>query len=830
MNGDCGQKCKSIFSLYQNTDGSVGIDGVWDMDTIVDWPGRSDDITISFDVSVPHNAGALLADVAVKHDLPAIVYPETDPLRTILDVVWEEDIKKADQIDCLTAIACGTIAGLIDILFVDELSLERANAWGKNETNQFVKKIAKLNGYKGDDLSKAIAHMEKKFPLAADSKTSEFGGARQHHLRDFSHHFSLGGLLCSLFTQFTGKMIGTDTNGAILVEEAKVCALIGKNLEEKILFGTVNWFFHMVSDMAGSKLTAGNGTGIPGPLVSLIKELSALPCFRDKKIGEIEFHTWVSKLFNGTLLAKRDENGKILATVPFDLREEIGVLHEVSKQFVPVIINECLVRGLYFLRRLYQAISSTEINSVADLKNVNTSELLPYSNRVIKRMITVASGTFTAIDAVDAAVRAAIKNRGLNPGFFATLAVNINIVGVGRFIIACKADDIFKIRDEKEAGASNQESEKEYEKAIADLKCLSLDYEEMRALYSLERMMVVYDIRDTKDKKQQRQKRAWKDAWEKGLLSSMHITQEAAESFFIGERSIAKFIDERDPGTWLYLVAMEAMLFKPYYSIYGVKEKDDELKNLHFKSKYLVDIFTTKQRSIKKDDFESLQKAHKKAAASITKSTQSIVVGAIGTTAALIVSGGLAYVFAPAIAPVLAGGAAAHLSGAALVSHSLAVIGGGSLAAGGLGMAGGTAIITGGGALIGMLGSAGVSTAATVNLLAQDGYVLGECCKLLTFGRAILVDKYQDYGMIAYIQSIVENRMAELEKSIEVFSAEADSLEKAEKRKRKANAKVAAKSMRYLKRCDEALQKILASEKPTKNSALPKLLSGYKKG
>ena len=47
---------------------------------------------------------------------------------------------------------------------------------------------------------------------------------------------------------------------------------------------------------------------------------------------------WVSKLFNGTLLAKRDENGKIVETLRFELLADIGILHEVGRLFVPVII------------------------------------------------------------------------------------------------------------------------------------------------------------------------------------------------------------------------------------------------------------------------------------------------------------------------------------------------------------------------------------------------------------------------------------------------------------------------------------------------------------
>ncbi len=68
---------------------------------------------------------------------------------------------------------------------------------------------------------------------------------------------------------------------------------------------------------------------------------------------------------------------------------------------------------------------------------------------------------------------------------------------------------------------------------------------------------------------------------------------------------------------------------------------------------------------------------------------------------------------------------------AALTSASLAFVGGGSLAAGGLGMAGGTAILTGGGALIG-LASSSATTIATVLSNGTNINILDECSKVLT--------------------------------------------------------------------------------------------------
>ena len=82
-------------------------------------------------------------------------------------------------------------------------------------------------------------------------------------------------------------------------------------------------------------------------------------------------------------------------------------------------------------------------------------------------------------------------------------------------------------------------------------------------------------------------------------------------------------------------------------------------------------------------------------------------------------TGGLGYVFAPAVASFLGsagilgaastGAAIEGLAGAALANASLAAIGGGSLAAGGAGMAGGTAVIATVGAGVGATASGGVS-------------------------------------------------------------------------------------------------------------------------
>lgn len=177
---------------------------------------------------------------------------------------------------------------------------------------------------KFDDVKSAVKALEKRFPIPSDGNTPDFGGGLQHHLRDFAHHPTIVGLAFSLLTQFTEKAYGTDVNGMFLVVDVqeKSKPFIGKDVPQKILMGTITWFFHLVSDVAGSSSTAGitGGTGIPGPILALAKEISAIPLFRDLKVNDdASLSLFLSKLFNGTLMMQRDETGRLLRSLLLSL-------------------------------------------------------------------------------------------------------------------------------------------------------------------------------------------------------------------------------------------------------------------------------------------------------------------------------------------------------------------------------------------------------------------------------------------------------------------------------------------------------------------------------
>ena len=367
---------------------------------------------------------------------------------------------RLSELDCSVSVASGIISGLIDSVFVGEFSLDRGAAWGNDKVNKFVKWVAKKQGYDGDSLSGAVSHLERNNKIAADLVTDNFGGGSFHHLNDFSHHPTPVGLFFSMLTQFTGYVYGTKASslvtqtspmgqGAFMAVPVPDGELIGKDIPSKISLGFTKWIFHMVSDMAGSSgsiFKGKYGTGLPGPIVSLLKEISSLPFFQNKE-GTNDFSRWISRLFNGTLFADHDKDGKIIpeTLIKFDLRTEIGVGYEITRQTFPVVVNECIVRSYYCISRLISNIKGLQLTSWSDLKqiyNLPWHLILPQTknNRTLARMLTIACGTFTTIDIADASIRSAILP-GANPAQFTKqFVLHVNFVGIGRLAIACYAD------------------------------------------------------------------------------------------------------------------------------------------------------------------------------------------------------------------------------------------------------------------------------------------------------------------------------------------------------------------------------------------------------
>lgn len=362
-----------------------------------------------------------------------------------------------DKWDRITAVSSGALTALLDIFWVGEFSLLDARKWGVEKTESFVimvansdyvKNIARKAGARGlgaCDITQSIVRLQDTFRHTIDKNTNKFGSGRQHHLRDFAHHPTIIGLVFSLLTQFTGRGFGTDKHGNFICPEIENKELIGKNTSEKLFNGTVTWLFHLISDMAGSSSSAlegKEGTGIPGPLLSLLKQLSSIPGVKAlagvNEKGQYKFSLMCSKLFNGTLLGQHDENGNPIlgGELRFDLRTEMGITYEIGRQALPVACNECIARAVYTVRRLCFEIKEYDVRCLADFGRIDASRVLPRNSKALNRMTTYASASFTVIDISEAGINAAIKCGGDKAVFAVEFVKRINYCGVGRLALA----------------------------------------------------------------------------------------------------------------------------------------------------------------------------------------------------------------------------------------------------------------------------------------------------------------------------------------------------------------------------------------------------------
>lgn len=688
-----------------------------------------------------------------KHNSDKMIYD----LNNDLDMLSS----KADIIDCLVAAASGILCGLLDVLWADGFDFERGKNIADSSVETFVKKTAGFIGCKSDDLKDCVAFLEEKFPIPSDGNTPDFGGGLQHHLRDFAHHPTIAGLIFSLLTQFTEKSYGVDVNGVFKIVNVplKSRAFIGDSIPDKIFKGCVIWFFHLVSDMAGSSSTAGlgGGTGIPGAILSLAKEISALPMFKNAKVGKNSLTAFLAKLFNGTLFAKRDPKGKIIpgSVIRFDMRTELGIAAELIRQAVPVVINESIVRTFYFIRRLAVELKTTKPSSLKDIANLNWDSIKPSKNPTLDRMITIASGVFTTVD-----VTAAVLTK--------KYLLAINYVGVGRFAVALgsetvnylKRRDIKKIKTMYETIRRNtftQTDNKIYGRMEKDLDIekLGLTLEQTEILYNLEYLKVENDIAHPKSKDNAELKREWLDEWWKnmsdGFPDFIGIKKAKLHKFNNAEELHKKIAKNSPKGTWFRLVLLETMLFKPYFPLSLEKDKkgkdipskkykkikssaggDEFLENFFYEDFYEKGYIKRLRKCFRKQ-LLGLNEVHKKVAKSAFIT--------LGTTLITVLTAGM---FAPAIAVGLVGSEFSGLSGAALISACLAYFGGGAVAAGGLGMAGGTAAIVGGGAVLGLSVGAGVSGAVSAVGIRSSEDTIFLSAKLMTAVKEIFMNDEHD--------------------------------------------------------------------------------------
>lgn len=741
-------------------------------------------------------------DIEVRMDESDQTADATD----FIEAEFDEGVEESDKIYYSVAAASGILTGAISMLHFTEEQLTAIDTFMEKDWKPIVVSVAKYIGYKKNDYKGA-----SKYLVTRAVRTIEKKEKTKETLAILSEHPSLAGLVFSVIAQFSGKAVCVNENGVISKHKLPDYYTIGETNAEKIVCAVLNWLFALAADEAISKRRVLDEIRISAPLLKIIKEFANFPFVKKIPLNyddaEKAFSEWLKKTITGAELYSENEEHEGKKNPLFAL---MGIALNLAEDSFPVLINECIVRGLFVLIRVCSEVKERKITSFEELMDIPAASVLPQSGHVLSRMCLIASASFVAANVAVATLKAVkdkkIKGRKFSETFFAEL----NIAGIGRFLFACVSDSKYwgediRILLQRNSKSKQSHTQNEYEPFEENeaFKPLSLNAAETCLLYCLESILVQYDISHTQKPEVAEKKALWLNRWKELLLRGLGIPSDEAEKLFVENENVLydcffKLSQDKSNWGWFYLLTQELALFKPYYPL-GCSE-DKAFRKLKLESNYVEDQFIRRQTIVSQAEVDAIVKTYSRYVGYVSGSTKNKIIGAGVTAVVTIATSGMALTFAPGIAAAIAGEAVVGLHGAALTSASLAFVGGGSLAAGGLGMAGGTAIITGGGALLGLAGTGSVS-AATMMLQAPSEYWVRQGAKLLTYSNCVLCDYLNEKEYAKGLLHQIENAIFKTEDEIKSLKEESNDLDN-------EMLKKTEEYLKYLKRCQSELKRL----------------------
>lgn len=326
---------------------------------------------------------------------------------------------RCDKLDYILAASSGALCGIIDIFLVGkpgESPLgDITDKWFAARTMDFAK-LCHPDHKQFNDLKSALKFLEGKFQIPYD-QTGIHGASREvfnllpknHHFKSLAHNPSLLGLFFSIIDQFTNSShFVSDGKLISLVNAKQGWELQGNNIIAKLFCGFVNWIGHLISDASGSSSAAASnsrGMGIPSPLWTWTNDIIVIK----------------SKLGLSTT-----ETNKAMNDLALNIFEKGYDTRFQTAQAIPVFLNELFVRIIYAIRRLFKYFS--EVSKDQRSLSIMWKRCEPFSNPTVKRMLTVAHGTFCLIDIGDVVGRGSFNA--------VEFVLRLNVVGVGRFAIS----------------------------------------------------------------------------------------------------------------------------------------------------------------------------------------------------------------------------------------------------------------------------------------------------------------------------------------------------------------------------------------------------------
>ena len=679
-----------------------------------------------------------------------------------IDVEFSSACKKVDRVDTLVAVTSGFMAFLLDQLLIRKNI--KVEDFDDVEIIKVLPLVLRQYSDKNKDIDKEIdeyiANWEHKVQDAYKYKNLVF---------DFCEDLSFSGLLIKVIEYCFNLNIGLDKDSGLVIKRVKH-DLKTDSIVEKAQMAVVDWFV----DQAYQYKKGGKCKKEFAQIEKIVKDIKKI-AFKDNKFDREQLKGW---FHNRVLAEKKKLNG----------------LDDFVIQNIPVKANIIFVHSYAHVRNFIQQVNEHNVESLEGLNIIDFNKL--DNEAVIRRMDTISTSVFAAFN-VGVAGAKAIKLEKDPLQKLYVFAININIPNVIRLVSVVRADADYIKEDIDQLVHKSKvvEIKKHKDIPLESLeRCFTMNKIETRILYSLELQMIDEDIQRTKDNKEQLLKNEWKKKW-------IEVTEQSLQQNKVFEKDPLKtyaaletYAASQDNLLWLYNIAVELSMFKPYFKF---EEKEKKMKLSY--TKYVEEVFCKSQQYISYKEIQKIQKSYKDYYNYLENNTLKAVGVAGGAIAVAAATGGLAFVFAPQIAVAIFGGAFPTLHGAALVSASLAAAGGGSLAAGGFGMAGGAVLIAGGGAVLG-LGTSGTA----LSLMMAPKFVQNDYAKLLAKCDCVLLKQLDMKDEVVALQHKIQSDLDEYKLRLKVLEGLQNPNDEC-----KQNIKALKKSIVYTERTNKQLVKLI---------------------
>lgn len=686
---------------------------------------------------------------------------DEDVYTDIIDVEFSPAVKKG-RVDTLVAVTSGFMAFLLDQLLI------RKNIREKDIDEDTIIKVLPLVLRQYLDKNKDI-----------DKEIDEYIVNWEHKIKDaykykklvwdFCSELSFNGLLIKVIEYCFNLSIGLDEKSGLIIKKEKH-DLKTDSIVEKAQMAIVDWFV----EQAYAYKKSGKCKKEFVQIEKIVKDIKKV-AFKDNKFDKEQLKEW---FHNKVLNEKKKLNG----------------LDAFAVQSIPVKANIIFVHSYAHIRNFIQQVNEHNVESLEGLNIIDFDKL--NNDRVLARMDTISTSVFAALNAGVAGAKAIKLEKDPLQKLY-VFAININIPNVIRLVsvVSADADYIKEDIDQLVHKSKVVEIKKHKDIPLENLeRCFTMNKIETRILYSLELQLIDEDIQRTKENKEQQLKNEWKKKWievtEQSLQQNKVFEKDSLKTY----AAINTYASNQENLLWLYNIAVELSMFKPYFKL---EEKSKKLKLSY--PKYVEEVFCSSQNYISYKEIQKIQKSYKDYYNYLENNTLKAVGVAGGAIAVAAATGGLALVFAPQIAVAIFGGAFPTLHGAALVSASLAAAGGGSLAAGGFGMAGGAVLIAGGGAVLG-LGTSGTA----LSLMMAPKFVQNDYAKLLAKCDCVLLKRLSMEDEVMALQQKLESDLAKYKLRLKVLEGLENPNEEC-----KQNIKALKKSIIYTERANKQLIKLI---------------------